>query len=132
MNGFGTPLVLVSRRVIATALAWSLSLSGAPLAAATDTASAAGVKPLGRPPLAQDGTADVVPERGEVLLNVGAIVTTSEEAAALRVAVGSFEGRRLHLVQFAGPIQPGWYEELEATGAEVIQYIPSFAYLRLR
>ena len=64
-----------------------------------------------------------------MLLNVGAIVTTSEEAAALRVAVGSFEGRRLHLVQFAGPIQPEWYEELEATGAEVIQYIPSFAYL---
>ena len=64
-----------------------------------------------------------------MLLNVGAIVTTSEEAAALRAAVGSFEGRRLHLVQFAGPIQPEWYEELEATGAEVIQYIPSFAYL---
>ena len=129
MNGLRTPLVLVSRRVIAFALAWSLSLSGAPLAAATDTASAAGVKPLGRPLLAQDGAADVVPERGEVLLNIGAIVTTSEEAAALRVAVGSFEGRRLHLVQFAGPIQPEWYADLEATGAAVIQYIPSFAYL---
>ena len=129
MNGFGAPRFPGRRRVIATALAWSLSLSGAPPTAATDTASAVGVKTLGRPPVAQHGTAGVAPGEGDVLLNVGAIVTTSEEEAALRVAVGPFEGRRLHLVQFAGPIQPEWYEDLEATGAEVIQYIPSFAYL---
>ena len=67
--------------------------------------------------------------RDDVLLNVGAIVTTSAQAAALRAAVGSFEGRRLHLVQFAGPIRPEWHEDLEATGADVIQYIPSYAYL---
>lgn len=38
-------------------------------------------------------------------------------------------GERLHIVQFAGPLQPEWYEELVATGVNVIQYIPENAYL---
>ena len=35
----------------------------------------------------------------------------------------------MHLVQFAGPVQPAWHDQLVQTGAEIITYIPSNAYL---
>ena len=35
----------------------------------------------------------------------------------------------MHLVQFAGPIQPAWLDALAATGVRVVTYIPSNAYL---
>src|SRR5439155_20079718 len=35
----------------------------------------------------------------------------------------------LHLIQFAGPIKPEWLAALEATGVQVITYIPHNAYL---
>ncbi len=94
------------RRLVASVLAWCLSTWGAPPAAGRGAGTSSGI-----------------------LLNVGVIATGSAEAEALRAPVGSFEGRRLHLVQFAGPIRPDWYADLEATGVEVVQYVPSFAYL---
>jgi hypothetical protein len=35
----------------------------------------------------------------------------------------------LRLVQFAGPIKRQWLDRLEATGAEVVGYVPNYAYL---
>ncbi|MGZ7078747.1 MAG: hypothetical protein ACXVJT_04960, partial [Thermoanaerobaculia bacterium] len=63
----------------------------------------------------------------QILLNTGVIDTTG---AVARTAASTLEsGKRLHLVQFAGPIQPEWYEALEATGVEIVQYIPNNTYL---
>src|SRR5688572_3427702 len=64
-----------------------------------------------------------------ILLNTGAIDTTTNEALSLRRGVESFSGRRLHLVQFAAPIQTQWYQSLINTGVEVVTYIPNNAYL---
>src|SRR5262245_38628001 len=43
-----------------------------------------------------------------IMLNAGPIDTTLPQAAALRHPVGAFAGKRMHLVQFAGPIRPEW------------------------
>jgi hypothetical protein len=62
-------------------------------------------------------------------LNAGPIDTTSVEAKALRKARGDFAGKRMHLVQFAGPPQPVWHEALAGTGVRIVTYIPENAYL---
>jgi hypothetical protein len=62
-------------------------------------------------------------------LNTGAIDTSSAQSQAIRQPIGSFSGRRLHLVQFAGPVKPEWYQALAKTGVRVIAYIPNNAYL---
>ncbi len=52
--------------------------------------------------------------------------------AALRASMsspGAFAGKRLHLVQFAAPIKPGWVDELKSCGAQIVTYIPQNAYL---
>jgi len=47
-----------------------------------------------------------------------------EFAATSRAASGE-----LRLVQFAGPIKRQWLDDLEAAGAEVVSYVPNYAYL---
>ncbi len=64
-----------------------------------------------------------------VMLNAGWIDTSSEEARVSSDSVGSFSGKRLHLIHFVGPVQNDWYHALEATGVRVITYIPSNSYL---
>ena len=68
-------------------------------------------------------------EDNVVQLNSGAIDTTDRKAQALRRPTGSFTGRRMHLVQFAGPIKSEWFKALLKTGVEVVTYVPSNAYL---
>jgi hypothetical protein len=51
-------------------------------------------------------------EYNSILLNAGALDTSVPETQALRKSRVEFMGRRLHLVQFAGPVQPAWFEEL--------------------
>src|SRR5664280_1569095 len=55
--------------------------------------------------------------------------TRTPELRALRKSAGAFEGSRLHLVQFAGPIKPEWQQGMEQTGAKILNYIPHNAYL---
>jgi hypothetical protein len=62
-------------------------------------------------------------------LNAGALDTASADLAALRQVVGPFDGKRLHLVQFKGPIQPEWVDALVADGLQVVGFIPDYAYL---
>src|SRR5881394_381976 len=48
-------------------------------------------------------------------LNAGTLDTGKAETQALRRNVGAFEGKRLHLLHFGGPILPVWQQELLAT-----------------
>ena len=68
-------------------------------------------------------------EYNVVLLNAGPIDTTDQEFEKKTLQLQAFSGARLHLVQFAGPIKPEWYQELVETGVEVVTYIPNNAYL---
>jgi hypothetical protein len=64
-----------------------------------------------------------------VHLNVP-INTTSRGARELaqeRQRLGS--GKRLHVVQFAGPMRPEWFSALQKTGVRIINYLPHNAYL---
>jgi hypothetical protein len=64
-----------------------------------------------------------------VELNAARLDTRTAEIRALRKPAGAFAGRRLHLVQFAGPVKPEWRAALEKTGARVVSYIPENGYL---
>jgi subtilisin-like proprotein convertase family protein len=76
---------------------------------------------------AGSGLAEVRDEQNLILLNSGSLDTSRDDVQALRNApVGD---RRLHLVQFAGPIKPEWHASLAASGVEIVNYIPHNAYL---
>ena len=64
-----------------------------------------------------------------ILLKSGRLDTSRPETQALRQAAGSFSGKRLHLVQFAGPVQPAWRQALLAARLQIVDYIPHNAYL---
>ncbi len=64
-----------------------------------------------------------------IQLNAERLNTRTAEAKALRKPVGAFAGKRLHLVQFTGPIKPEWRAELEQSGAHIVSYIPQNGYL---
>ncbi len=67
--------------------------------------------------------------RGTLIrLNAGAIDPSRPEAWSPQEE-GGFQGKHLHLVQFAGAIRPEWYSALEGTGVRVVAYIPDNAYL---
>jgi PKD repeat protein len=68
-------------------------------------------------------------EQDFIELNTGSLDTTTPEIQALRQAVNVTSGKRLHLVQFAGPIKPEWMDALVGTGVQVVTYIPHNAYL---
>lgn len=64
-----------------------------------------------------------------IFLNATRLDTSKSETQALRKSVGQFACKHLHLVQFAGPIQAAWREEILAAGAEIVTYIPENTYL---
>jgi hypothetical protein len=64
-----------------------------------------------------------------ILLNAARLDTARPKVQALRKSAGSFPGRRLHLVQFAGPVQPAWRQELLDSGLQIAGYIPQNTYL---
>ncbi|MBS1797308.1 MAG: S8 family serine peptidase [Acidobacteria bacterium] len=64
-----------------------------------------------------------------ILLNAAQINTKSEDAKALRQDVGSFEGKRMHIVKFRDAVRPEWFKMLADSGVEVIDYIPFNSYL---
>jgi PKD repeat protein len=70
-----------------------------------------------------------VTEQNVIMLNAKQLVTTSPEVIALQTPIAPTGGQRLHLVQFAGPVKPEWYQELERNGGTVITYIPYNTYL---
>ncbi|HXT12047.1 MAG TPA: S8 family serine peptidase [Candidatus Angelobacter sp.] len=64
-----------------------------------------------------------------IRLNARLMDTTTPEIKALRKKRGAFAGKRLHLVQFAGPIKPSWLADLKRSGVQVVSYIPENTYL---
>jgi hypothetical protein len=64
-----------------------------------------------------------------ILLKAGRLDTSLPQTQALRCPVGAFAGKRLHLVQFAGPVQPAWRQVLLDAGLRIVNYIPYNAYL---
>jgi uncharacterized repeat protein (TIGR01451 family) len=68
-------------------------------------------------------------EADELKLNSTVIRTKSAAAIELRKPHGNFPGRRLHLLQFVGPIKPEWRAALEGLGARVVHYVPQNGYL---
>lgn len=63
-------------------------------------------------------------------LNAGTIETVRASQKPLaRAVTADVAGVRLHLVQFDGPIQPEWVEQLEQNGFQIVDYIPDNAYL---
>jgi subtilisin-like proprotein convertase family protein len=81
------------------------------------------------PDILDKSDTEVRDEYNVIELNAGHIDSTKAEAKALRKAAGAFKGKRSHLVQFVGPVQPEWYDALVKTGVKVITYIPQNAYL---
>ncbi|QUV99545.1 S8 family serine peptidase [Chloracidobacterium sp. MS 40/45] len=72
---------------------------------------------------------EMADEFNVVHLNVP-INTTSRGARELtqeRQRLGS--GKRLHVVQFAGPVRAEWFAALQSTGVRIINYLPHNAYL---
>ncbi len=64
-----------------------------------------------------------------IRLNARLVDTSTPETKALRGTRSAFTGKRLHLVQFAGPVKPGWLAELKNNGVQVVSYIPENSYL---
>jgi hypothetical protein len=65
-----------------------------------------------------------------VLLNTGPVDTESAEAVLSRsAAMESFDGKRLHLVQFVGPARRNWLTAIRDTGVQVVTYLPHNSYL---
>lgn len=63
-------------------------------------------------------------------LNAGDIQTGRATKPLTERAIHSTTaGNQLHLVQFDGPIQPEWVENLRESGLQVVDYIPDNAYL---
>jgi hypothetical protein len=81
------------------------------------------------PRLAARGQGEIRDEYNLILLNAGRLDSRRREIKALRKAAGRFEGRRLHLVQFVGPVQPRWRGELVKAGVQIVAYIPYHTYL---
>lgn len=74
-------------------------------------------------------SAQVRDSYNSILLNAAHLDTSTAAIQSLRKTVGAFEGKRMHLVQFAGPIQPAWRKALLDAGVKIVSYVPQNAYL---
>jgi hypothetical protein len=79
--------------------------------------------------LATNRAAEVRDDYNRILLNAAQIDTTAAAVTPQTAGVSAFAGKRLHLVQFAGPVLPQWRAELEKAGARIVSYIPHNTYL---
>jgi subtilisin-like proprotein convertase family protein len=107
----------------------ALKVQGARLVAAYDSFQLYEATTAAADALAAGGAAELRDDYNLILLNAGPIDTTTPAAAALQGAEGVFSGKRMRLVQFAGPVHPAWYAELRKTGVEIVTAIPHNAYL---
>jgi uncharacterized repeat protein (TIGR01451 family) len=80
-------------------------------------------------PDARDGKAQLADDGDEIELHAGRINTRLPQVRALRRPAGLFKGRKLHLIQFAGPVKPEWRAGVEQAGARIVAYVPHNAYL---
>lgn len=76
--------------------------------------------------LASDPEIEIL-ETTKVKLNSGVVDTSAR--VALRLVATPGKGKRLHLVQFDGPVRGEWLEGLRQVGFRVVSYVPENAYL---
>jgi hypothetical protein len=81
------------------------------------------------PDVLRQDQAELRDDYDRIRLNAAIIDTTTPKAMALHKAVAAFPGKRMHLIQFVGPVQPTWHEALKKTGAQILGYLPQNAYL---
>ena len=62
-------------------------------------------------------------------LHAARLNTRDPQVQARRTTLAAFVGKKMHLIQFAGPVKPEWRADLEKTGARIVTYIPNNAYL---
>ena len=76
------------------------------------------------------GCAIMVGSAQSIHLKAGDIDTgRAAKKASVRAVASTMAGRQLQLVQFDGPIQPEWVEQLKGSGFQIVDYIPENAYL---
>lgn len=68
-------------------------------------------------------------EENVIELHARRIDTSAAGMQRQRGQARNFAGKRLHLVQFAGPVRPEWHAALRDSGVEIVSYIPHHAYL---
>lgn len=73
--------------------------------------------------------ADGSPLPNVIYLNAGPIDTDLPGTKARRQPLAYFSGKQLQLIQWNGPVQAGWIDELNRLGVEIIDYIPENAFL---
>jgi subtilisin-like proprotein convertase family protein len=75
--------------------------------------------------------ASIQPERDSNLIRLHAkfLDTSTPEVRSMHKPAGPFAGKRLRLIQFAGPVKPDWLAQLNQRGVQVVTYIPQNAYL---
>ena len=69
------------------------------------------------------------PEMDAILFDRHPISTTAVRDVPPTLAAKSPAGPALHLVQFVGPIKQAWLDEVEATGARLVQYVATNGYM---
>jgi hypothetical protein len=79
--------------------------------------------------LVQSGAVEVRDDCNLIRLNAATIDTSTATVPTARQQISSVHGKRMHLVQFVGPIKPEWRDALKQTGARIVSYIPQNAYL---
>jgi hypothetical protein len=82
-----------------------------------------------RPELVTADKAEVRDDYNHVRLNTTTIDTSTAAASSVRQSAATFSGKRMHLIQFVGPVRPAWHEALKQTGARIISYVPENTYL---
>jgi hypothetical protein len=131
---------LIHCLVASCALAWTARAGSAHKVQTSDPAAARAIVAAGGRLIADYGGyqlfeatqingLQVRDEYNLILLNAARLDTSTPETQALRQPAGSFAGKRLRLVQFAGPVQPVWRKALLDAGAQIVNYIPHNAYL---
>ncbi len=62
-------------------------------------------------------------------LNSVRLNTRAADTQSLRKQRSPFTGKRLHLIQFVGPIKQEWRAQIEHHGVRVVTYVPNNAYV---
>jgi hypothetical protein len=79
--------------------------------------------------LVQSGVVELRDDCNLIRLNAATIDTSTATVPAARQTIASFRGKRMHLIQFVGPIKPEWRDALKQAGAQIVSYIPQNTYL---
>ena len=80
-------------------------------------------------PAAGSARAELEDDYNFIRLNAGVLDTRKPELQALRKLAPSFSGKRLRLIQFAGPMKSEWLKSLQSSGVRIVSYIPQNAYM---